>query len=343
MPELDLRQVSGFIVDPEVNTRRLLRSILGRMGIKAVQEFSGTTEAIGALAKSAPDFMMVDADFNDGEGLRFISALRHNQFATNPFIGVIAMTWQPTPGLMVRFTGSGADDLMVKPFSTNKVQERILNLVDGRRPFVVTSDYIGPDRRKTPRGEGQQLPLFPVPNTMRLKTLGCFDRASVAEEIATALTAINEQKIVRQGFHVAFLVEFAISGLTVDPPQRQAVEHLLRVPAVLDDLMRRIPKGSDERSVLVAHVRAILAVVARVKADTGRPLDDTATRLRRSAMTLAALTAARDDIGGVERDIANAVASYRNRLDQMAQAKATSPPAVQIDVDDVPLARAVAS
>ncbi len=340
MAEHDFRQVTGFLIDPELNTRRLLRSILSRIGLNAVQEFSGTTEAIGALAVTAPDFMLVDADFNDGEGLRFIHALRHNQFATNPFIGVVAMTWQPTPNLLVRFTGSGADDLMMKPFSTRMVHERVQNLVEGRKPFVVTSDYIGPDRRKTPRPEGQHTPLFSVPNTMRLKALGCFDRAAVADEIAVCLMAVNAQKVARQGFQVAFLVEFALPGVTVDPPGRLAVDHLLRVPGIVEDLMRRMPQGTEERQAAARHARAIQAALDRFKDRPDRPLGDAVAGLRRSAMALAAQTGGRGDLGAVEQEVANAVATYRSRLDQMTQARAgTTPqpaPDFQIDVDEVP-------
>lgn len=345
MPDLDLRQVTGFLIDPELNTRRLLRSILSRIGLNTVQEFTSTFDAIGALAVSAPDFILVDADFGEGEGLRFVHALRHNQFSSNPFVGVVAMTWQPTPSLLVRFTGSGADDLLVKPFSTKKVHDRMYGLVEARKPFVVTSDYIGPDRRRTPRPDGAQVPLFTVPNTMRLKALGCHDRAGVADEVAACLLAVNAQKVVRQAFQIAFLVEFAIPGVTVNPPARLAAEHLLRVPVIMEDLLRRVPLGSDGRQTIVGHARSIQRVLNAFVADPARPLGDSVTGLRRSAMALAADAGGRTDIGAVEQDVAAAVAVYRSRLDAMAQAKAAAapPPIVQIDAEEPPCGAAAAS
>jgi CheY-like chemotaxis protein len=320
---LDLSQLHGFLIDPENAPRKILRSVLVRMGIINLTELDGATAAREAFATNVPDFIFVDADAGDGELLRFIGALRHNAFPTNPFVPVVAMTSQPTQPLMIRFTGSGADDLMVKPFSTKQVQERISNLIDARKSFVVTSDYIGPDRRKSPR-EGVQIPLFDVPNTLRMKALGNYDRSRISDMISGSVRAINEQKVIRQGFQAAFLVEFAIPGVChSDPPQRQAVDHLLRVPAVVEDIVRRLPPNVEGRAMADTYARAMLMQIDQFKVDTAKPMTDGPV-LRRAAFGLAAMAARRMDLAALEGEIKGAVGAYRARLDQLSQAKAAA-------------------
>ncbi|ACI99656.1 response regulator [Rhodospirillum centenum] len=321
MAEIDLHPVNCFLVDREMNTRRILRSILARAGIDKIQEFSTVAELVAAMASTTPDLIFIEADHPEGETLRFVSHLRHGQFATNPFVCVVATTWQATQQVLLRFTASGADDLMVKPFSTKQVLDRVYGLVHARKSFVVTSDYIGPDRRKTPR-DGPANPLIEVPNTLRLKALAGHERTDLAAQMATALEAIDAQKVLRHGFHIAFLVDFALPGLAQEPPDRMAVEHLARVGPVADDLLRRV-HDPDMRPHVETFVRALHAHLDRLKANPGRAYDNP-TALRRAAMGVAALTARRSDMAALEQEVQAAVTGYRSRLEQMAQAKAES-------------------
>lgn len=327
MAEYDFRQVHVFLIDREHNTRRLLRGILIRMGIEKVSEFTNTAEAQSALAVSMPDLLITDVE-PEWEGFRLIHALRHAIHATNPFIVTIATTWQPTSQFMMRFTGSGADDIIVKPFSTKQVQDRVLHLIEQRKPFVVTSDYIGPDRRRSPR-EGQQIPLTDVPNTLRLKALGMLERGAIGDQIGKAMLSINQQKVVRLGFQGAFLMLFALPGLAQEPPDRMAVEHLLRVQPAVEDMLRRMPAG-DTRVQADLYVRVLHNGIESFKLAPQQPIADAET-LHRAAIGLAALTAQRTDVAALEQEVAAAVTAYRTRLEQIVQAKTQTPQAGEAD------------
>ncbi|WP_114393342.1 response regulator transcription factor [Oleisolibacter albus] len=321
--ELDFHGLHVVLVDRDSSIRRLVRSILARDGITAFTECAAVQDVAGALNGILPDLMIVDADPPDGDGLKFIHAVRHSLGALNPFACIIATTWQPTNALMMRFAASGADDLLVKPFSAKQVHDRLLNLVEARKKFVVSSDYIGPDRRRHPR-EGQQVPLTEVPNTLRQKALGQYDKARVTEEISAALAGINGQKIMRQAFQIAFLVDFALPGLAHTPPDRMAVEHLLRATITLDDMLRRLPADA-ERSGIDGPVTTIRQHIDRFKAALDRPLADPAG-LARATLDLAAMICRRGDRGQLEQEVSVAVTAYRTRLEQLAQAKAHSAP-----------------
>lgn len=320
MPDLDFRAVQVMIIDKDSSTRRLLRSILARLGIDKITDFPNSTDVPAAMLASQPDLLFIDADAADPEGLRFVQNMRHAQMPHNPFICIIAMTWQPTQPLMMRFTATGADDLMVKPFSAKQVQDRLTNLIDNRKGFVVTADYIGPDRRRQPR-DGMQVPLFNVPNNLRLKVTGLYDKARITEAVADALEAINVQKVVRCGFQIAFLANFAVPGVSAGG-DKMAADHLLRIGPMLEELMRRLKPEADMREALDRYAATIRTGLESFKATPDKPAAGMPA-FHMAAIGIAAVTSRRTDLQAVEQEVRGAVTSYRNRLSEIAQAKAT--------------------
>src|SRR3546814_18089900 len=62
--------------------------------------------------------------------------------------------------------------LLVKPLSTRIILDRIETVALHRKPFVVTSDYIGPDRRTAVARRDSNVPLIEVPHPPREKMPG---------------------------------------------------------------------------------------------------------------------------------------------------------------------------
>lgn len=312
----DLSKIQTLLVDADLNTRRILRAMLARMGMDKVTDFATLAEA--AAGPTTADLVILDADQAEGAALRWIHAIRHGLTGLNPFVGAMAMTWNPTQQMMIRFAGSGADDILVKPYSPKQVQERLINLVENRKKFVVTSDYIGPDRRRSPR-EGQVVQLIDVPNPMRLKSSGEIERVNIFELTAKATEVIDAEKVVRHGFQVAFLVEFALPGLRAQPNDKRAVDHIFRVLGVLEDLERRLPGGAlQERATPL--VERITAMLAPLKAQGNVAVADL-ENLHRDAYALLALTSRVSDPEQRTQEVTTAVSGYRSRLEQLTQAK----------------------
>lgn len=121
--------------------------------------------------------MICDVTKNTDDACQTFSAIRHNELGTNPFICINGVAWSPKQALVNKVMGSGADVLVAAPISPSLILDRIEALVRSRKPFVVTSDYIGPDRRFLD-DRGNEIELMEVPNSLRAKALGQFDAAS---------------------------------------------------------------------------------------------------------------------------------------------------------------------
>lgn len=100
---------------------------------------------------------------------------------------------------------------MLKPLSTNDLIKRISSLVAERQPFVVTTDYIGPqrraDREQDDSEDGLKLDLVELPNTVASTARGEeVDEFELQKLTAEAKTKINEQRLKRNGPEIAALV-----------------------------------------------------------------------------------------------------------------------------------------
>jgi DNA-binding response OmpR family regulator len=318
MPVTDLSQIECFLYDPEPNVRRLMRDALVPFKIGDVEQFGSVAALRSALQGAAPDLLILDVADAEDETLHLVHRLRHGRLGTNPFAGVIMTAFNPTHQLLNRVTNCGADALLVKPIAPRHLHERISALAEAERAFVVTSDFIGPDRRKAPRAGSRILPV-PVPNTLRLKMQAGQDEieALVAEAAAT----INGHKLERLAFQAAFLVEFARPGLSEGPPDRMSLDHLLRVPAVVDELLRRLPlppEGGEHPAAVKARV--LLAEVGAVSADlaAGVPAPGLSDLIMRALDVMASLGSGRSR-ADMAAEVAEAVDTYRNRLELAAQ------------------------
>ncbi|MCW2248796.1 CheY-like chemotaxis protein [Azospirillum fermentarium] len=326
MPEYDFSTVEAAIIDQQPHSLRVLREVLVRLGIKRVDGYGSVKDAASMLSTATPDLILADADGEEAETLRFIRTLRNEPGVPNPFATVIVTTWQPTPALLLRVTNTGADDLMVKPVSPKQVQDRLAALIESRKKFVVTADYTGPDRRKSPR-EGTQVPLIDAPNTLRLRATGRWDQINLRQLMIESCRQVNGQKLLRGSVQVAFLVELARPSLAA--AEKPALDHVARVPAVIDDIHRRLPEGKTVpvTALCVAMKKAVETV--RIQAAEGRVGEEAADRLTGLAYDLMrALDPARP-LEAMQQEVQGAVAGYRARLEQMAAAKAAAakPPA----------------
>jgi CheY-like chemotaxis protein len=334
--QYDLKPIQVGLRVPDRAIRDLLRGMLIRIGAGEVRDMPEPTPGL-ALAATDPDLVLADVDLMEDDGRAFFTALRHGQLGVSPFVCAVALKSNPTPTFMARLAAGGADDLLVKPVSPRQLQDRIGLLIDNRRPFVVTSDYVGPDRRRAPRdgggdagsGRGRPIPLIDVPNTLRQKVLGLWSPEAIVNQTAAAMGAVNTQKIIRHGFQVAFLAEYALPGL-IDGAggsgTARAADHLLRIPAVLEDLLRRWPDEDDGRSTLEAYADALMGRIEAYREAPEEPLPNPGA-VKAAAYGIMALCARSADLASLATEVGSAVQAYRQRLEQLAAAKAAPPAA----------------
>lgn len=264
-----------------LSVRIALKSLLQAEGFSGIVDVPDIRSLRTLLegGSDPPDVVVLDADLEGEDPCGLVRAIRHGKLGRNPFVTVIMTTSVASNERVRAIVESGADGLLVKPLSVNAVMERLVGLVRQRKPFIVTSAYIGPDRRKDPARGPSSIPLFDVPNTLRAKAEGhSAELAALDEVIARAQRQIDEEKRRRDAFQVSFLAGLIVSGtpaLNDDSANREYLESLIDA---CDDLLDRLP--GTPYAALVEMVTELRNLGQRM-VNSGRVSEPAALRLLR--------------------------------------------------------------
>ena len=144
-----------LLVDDNHHMRVLLTEILRAIGVKQVFEAADGAEALQMLRTHPIDIVMTDLAMQPLDGIDFVRLLRNSQDSPNPMIPVIMITGHSTIRRVAEARDVGVSEFLSKPVTARGVIERINRVVENARPFVRSSDYFGPDRR---RREDQNYP-----------------------------------------------------------------------------------------------------------------------------------------------------------------------------------------
>lgn len=231
--------VEVVFAEPQANLRTMLRTALRELGYTALKDFASEEAVREALTGFFADLLIVDAAVA-GPGCAVVHDIRHGNLGLNPFVTIIVTTFRPDADIVRAAVDAGCDDLLVKPLSPAKLRDRIRSSAFNRRPFIVTHDYIGPDRRRDITAEHQPQ-LVAVPNTLGWKERGeTVDVGETEALIAAARREINDQRLKRNAFQIAFLVGLILPDYERREPTKNTLRQIRRLGTTADEVSRRM-------------------------------------------------------------------------------------------------------
>ncbi len=309
-------KVEIIVAEPNGQVRLALRNALYNEGYEGVRAVRRRADLEEVLTTGLPDFILSDLSLEDGDTLDLFTDLRHARIGRNPYVPLVMTCADPSPDTVRRIIDCGVDAVLLKPISPDHVLDRIQSLSLNRKAFVVTSNYIGPDRRRDP-ARGSKVKSFEVPNTLGAKIQGKpLDQASLDRMILEANADINEQKIRRNAYQLSFLVGLIqpddIKGeLSLD--QRRQLADL---QACCEDHMARIPgtrfKGGMDLCKTLMNVSSALlnGYEAPKKKDVKllKPVTDAILLACNEGMEI-------DDLA---KEISGAIETYKSRVEGRA-------------------------
>jgi DNA-binding response OmpR family regulator len=258
-------------------------STLNELGFATVSAAGSLAQGQKLLRETAYDLLILDSAWPDGNVNDLLTAVRHGEAGDNPFLGIIifgADRNAPDVGFIMRH---GADDFVALPLAAVTLLKSLEHLIKARLPFVVTSDYVGPDRRA---GEGRKslIPLLDVPNSLRDKTAGSYDAQAVARAVASTMAEINIQKLQRHVEKVGILINRVGPDMMVDGVDEKVRTFLEELIFVADDIARRV-KGTHFDGI-VASCGRLVSVAKIVHKRTGIPKERELNQLLDAAQAI---------------------------------------------------------
>lgn len=168
MVDLNFDNVGVFLVDGDASARQGVRHILFNAGCRDIKLGDDCKEAVEVLNKADPDLIVAELRLKDGNFGDMTRNIRQGRLGHNPFVPIILVVVEDEdPKAIKGALDKGIDDVVPKPVSNKNLMARILRLVDNRRPFVVTEDYLGPKRL-----QDEGAPTIDAPNHFGRKLKG---------------------------------------------------------------------------------------------------------------------------------------------------------------------------
>ena len=312
MSKLQFGDVRILVVDPNVGARDSVRTILNNHGFRAISVGAGLEDLNKGVADTTLDLLISDCDLTDGNFCRLVHSMRHHDVGSNPFLPIIALSSEPTPTLVKKVIDAGVDDLLPKPISTGHLLKRIQTLVKSRKPFVVTSNYIGPDRRKaSQRGEKSDIPLVEVPNVLKAKISGVADEDAMAQSIADAVAEVNLQKLERYAVQIGILVEMILPTYAEGRIDGTLEDNLNRLNYVAQDTSRRLVGTKyDHISELCQN---LISVAGDIRARKETPLEKDLQLLTPLSQAIQNAFNVKEDVAALARRISASVNQDQER------------------------------
>ena len=208
MSRLSYDSVDVLIYDPVSSNRTATRATLYALGFRRTETVSTIDAFVESMQKNPPDIALCEAQGAADELCATIQQMRQGGAGYNPFIVIIVTAWEKNTSLIKKVVSSGADDLILRPFSTALLGQRIEAHIERRKSFVITTDYVGPDRRSdTSRASNTE--LFDPPNSLKMKAKERLTAEAIARrldsELRNAREKLTSEKLRRDSFQVCIL------------------------------------------------------------------------------------------------------------------------------------------
>jgi two-component system chemotaxis response regulator CheY len=127
----------------------VVKSVLDSLGCKAILLARDGQELIQRMTRTAVDLAVFDSTLRGMSGTDAVKQLRQSTPSVRE-LPIILLDGDGDTGAIGRARDAGVNEYIRKPFSAKTLLSGVHTIVENSRPFIVSSTYIGPDRRANP-------------------------------------------------------------------------------------------------------------------------------------------------------------------------------------------------
>ena len=260
------------IADDNQMVRSGLRGAMFSIGFRNINETGSFIKLHDLIDQDAVDLLITASSLEGNDTGFLISEMRSQRLGANPFVVVISLLASAEPDYVRKVIDSGADDLVLTPVQPDQLILRIEKLTRTRKPFVVTHDYGGPDRRTKARAfETHSAPMLEVPNPLKFRAEATsLDGTRLSRAIAETAITLNRMKIERYAVQIDWQVSHIHAtirdGAMGDPAE--LIPHVSKLCSVAEDMLRRMRGTGAEPHM--GPVSEILDLARRLENNPGK-------------------------------------------------------------------------
>ncbi|MGI9414819.1 MAG: response regulator [Hyphomicrobiales bacterium] len=149
MHEFELSDKHVLIIDDSRPFLSLMTDALHGFGIRKIIRSTDAIEAFEIIGRERIDLALVDYNMPLINGFEFANLVRCAPDSPNKFLPMILVTGHCSRRVVMESIENGFDDFLAKPLRAINLYQKITNLFENPKPYILTpSGYFGPDRRR---------------------------------------------------------------------------------------------------------------------------------------------------------------------------------------------------
>lgn len=228
-----LKKITVYIGEKNYYERNQLRDMFKSQGIVQIVCHGNMAGLKEVMAEVPPDLLVISDDF-DTDVFGAIKEIRSQKLGDNPFLPITMLVNANRPHSLKMAIGTGVDDIIVKPLTPERVQERLRLVTFHRQPFIVTDDYMGPQRKNMElTGRVRRIAVL---NTFLEKVNGRdFDKSTLKEAVEGSLQQVLQAKLERQSFRLGEVCERLVRAYDSQLITEEVQNDLIMLADVLGD------------------------------------------------------------------------------------------------------------
>src|SRR5262249_55310444 len=114
---LSFESAEALIYDPVSANRAATRASLYALGFRRIEAVASLETFAAAMREQPPDLALCELQGTASPLCKLIQDFRLGNEGANPFVVIIATAWENSDDMVKSVVDSGADDLLLRPFS----------------------------------------------------------------------------------------------------------------------------------------------------------------------------------------------------------------------------------
>jgi two-component system chemotaxis response regulator CheY len=142
----EYKDLLPLIIDPDPQSKALLRKLLAAFGVDRIMTAQATDDALMMLRREKFSVVFLDEMAGPLKPLHFLKMLRRDLHANDVAVPVVLVCAKIDAAKVTAARDAGMNDVISKPVNLPAI-ERQLRTALAPRPFVANKNFVGPDRR----------------------------------------------------------------------------------------------------------------------------------------------------------------------------------------------------
>ena len=143
-----LGSIKVLIADDDKLTVKLICDTLSIFGVQKIVCACTSAATYKEVSEKKYDLMILDWKIGKLDSCKMIEKTRKDDKSKNRFTPIILITGKGTMDEVKLARDSGITEFLLKPFTVAKLREKLIEVVENPRNFIISRGYVGPDRRR---------------------------------------------------------------------------------------------------------------------------------------------------------------------------------------------------